>query len=691
MKKTKHISLPYTYYPSKSPQIQQHLIYNVNYFQPSHNNNNDERCQTDVNNNERLQQQHMKVQSFQAYNQNVVMNKHLCKCKVNKNERQHSHINSRNVHVMKNGNYNTTTTTSFSKEDEIKIMDIKLRCDIIQSRLRKLNCLSLTQNDDRLNRVGGGGVSKDKERCVVRYKEQRPCSNKGNNNGNVSYEEDNLSDIADDIVETFDLEQRFDNNNNVSRSERSNNVNVYNKNMNGFDKEMKIRNTEKAIKDVVLIKEQPVNNVFEIHACRNVQGIQQVQQVNVVNNNNSDVSKVDHYHKIIQPVKSKVNCEFQIEHQESASFIAKIQTPPVEINNNQHSIIIHELSFQTSEHNNNNNANHNNNINVIEHNQHQILNQHNEISTTTTLLTSLTNEHEIQNSNQSHSHLSETDDDKIISQILETAKLQALDNTNNTATHNTNNNINTTNMTNNNITQIANTTNTTNNIQPPYHEQLHQVKSTESYKPSTPPKEFVSSIPKYPSKKVTFNYEQTITIQYNENDLITHLNVYNINYNQLKHKPRIVKNYKTISNIGLKPCISPEYTKHLKLPHTKVQRLSNTIQQHNMNMNSINSSNSSRNSSLRRAVNLKRDSINSNNNKEKNKKYKHKISIVKRKENKICKCQIKQQKQEEHLQQIQKKKVKDNSFDIVTNNKTTKQKKQYINMDVDDHNRKNSV
>ena len=170
MKKTKHISLPYTYYPSKSPQIQQHLIYNVNYFQPSHNNNNDERCQTDVNNNERLQQQHMKVQSFQAYNQNVVMNKHLCKCKVNKNERQHSHINSRNVHVMKNGNYNTTTTTSFSKEDEIKIMDIKLRCDIIQSRLRKLNCLSLTQNDERLNRVGGG-VSKDKERCVVRYKE----------------------------------------------------------------------------------------------------------------------------------------------------------------------------------------------------------------------------------------------------------------------------------------------------------------------------------------------------------------------------------------------------------------------------------------------------------------------------------------------------------------------------------------
>ena len=49
MKKTKHISLPYTYYPSKSPQIQQHLIYNVNYFQP-----NDEQCQTDMNNNNDL-------------------------------------------------------------------------------------------------------------------------------------------------------------------------------------------------------------------------------------------------------------------------------------------------------------------------------------------------------------------------------------------------------------------------------------------------------------------------------------------------------------------------------------------------------------------------------------------------------------------------------------------------------------
>ena len=669
MKKTKHISLPYTYYPSKSPQIQQHLIYNVNYFQPSHNNNNnDERCQTDMNNNERMQQQqHMKVQSFQAYNQNVVVNKHLCKYKVNKNERQHSHINSRNVHVMKNGNYNNTTTTSFSKEDEIKIMDIKLRCDIIQSRLRKLNCLSLTQNDDRLNRVGGGGgggVSKDKEKCIVRYKEQRRCSNKGNN-GNVSYEEDNLSDIADDIVETFDLEQRFDNNN-VSKSERNNNINVYNKNMNRYDKEMKIRNTEKAIKDVVLIKEQPVNNVFEIHACRNVQGMQQVQQVNVVNNNNSNINEVHYYHKTQQSAKSKVNCEFQIEHQESASFIAKIQTPPVEITDNQRSIIIHELSFQTSEHNNNINNN------VIEHNQHQILNQHNEISTTTTttLLTSLSNEHQIQNNNQSHSHLSETDDDKIISQILETAKLQALDNTNNTTTSNTNSNINNINTT--NTTNTINIPNN-NNIQPPYHEQLHQVKSTESYKPSTPPKEFVSSIPKHPSKKVTFNYEQTITIQYNENDLITHLNVYNNDYNQLKYKPRIVKNYKTISNIGLKPCISPEYTKHLKLPHTKVQRLSNTLQQHNMTMNSINSSNSSRGSSLRKAVNLKRDSINSNYNKEKNKKYKHKISIIKRKENKICKCQIKQQKQEEHLQQICKKKVKDNSFDIVTNNKTTKQ------------------
>ena len=653
---TKHLSMPYSYYPSKSPQIQQHLIYNVNYFQPSHN---EERCQTDTS--ERLT--HMKVQSFQAYNQNVV-NKHVCNGKINKNERHHSHINSRNAHCMKNSNYNTTT--SFSKEDEIKIMDIKLRCDIIQSRLRKLNCLSLTQNDERLH---GVGVSKEKERCRYNEKEeQRRCSKDGKcgvvkrSDVNISIEEDNLSDIADDIVETFDLEQRFDAHNDNVHVSRSNDVNVYNKDMSHIDKEMKIRNTEKAIKDVVLIKEQPVNNVFEIHACRNTQGKQQVYHVHMVNNsNNNNVNEVNHCHKI-QSAKSKISCEFQIEHQESASFIAKTQTqtqPIDELTNNQHSIIIHELSFQTSEHNNNNN--------VIEHNQHQILNQQNEIPTTP-LLVSLSSENEIQNINQSQSqsHISETDDDKIISQILETAKLQALD-------KNNNNNIN-------------------NNTQAYSHEQLHQVKSTESYKPSTPPKEFVSSIARHPSKKVTFNPEQTITIQYNENDLITHLNVYNIDHNQLKHKPRIVKNYKTISNIGLKPCISPDYTKHLKLPHTKIQRISNTIQQHNMNMmNSINSSNSSRNSSLRRAVNLKRDSINNNNKKEKNKKYKHKISIVKRKENKICKCQIKQQKQEEHLQQICKKKVKDNSFDIVTNNKTTKQKKQYINVMLEENNRKNSV
>jgi hypothetical protein len=106
------------------------------------------------------------------------------------------------------------------------------------------------------------------------------------------------------------------------------------------------------------------------------------------------------------------------------------------------------------------------------------------------------------------------------------------------------------------------------------------------------------------SKKVTFDYEQTITIEYNENDLITHLTVYDVDYTQIKFKPKIVKNYKNISKIGLIPCISPEFTKHLKL-HTKtVPKLSNIANVHKK-ITTTNNSNSSRTTSVKRLTNMK--------------------------------------------------------------------------------------
>ena len=51
--------------------------------------------------------------------------------------------------------------------------------------------------------------------------------------------------------------------------------------------------------------------------------------------------------------------------------------------------------------------------------------------------------------------------------------------------------------------------------------------------------------------------------------------MFDVDYTQIKYKPKVVKNYKIISKVGIKPCISTEFTKHLKL-HTKtVPKLSN--------------------------------------------------------------------------------------------------------------------
>lgn len=66
-------------------------------------------------------------------------------------------------------------------------------------------------------------------------------------------------------------------------------------------------------------------------------------------------------------------------------------------------------------------------------------------------------------------------------------------------------------------------------------------------------------------KKVTFDPTRTFIIEYNENELITHLNVFNADYQPMKYKAKVVKNYKQITKNGVKPCINPEYTKYLKL------------------------------------------------------------------------------------------------------------------------------
>ena len=108
------------------------------------------------------------------------------------------------------------------------------------------------------------------------------------------------------------------------------------------------------------------------------------------------------------------------------------------------------------------------------------------------------------------------------------------------------------------------------------------------------------------SKKVIFDYEQAITIEYNEHDLITRLTVFDVDYMQIKFKPKVVKNYKTISKVGLKPCISTEFTKHLKLHTITVLKLLNIANVHKKTIyNNSSNSNSSRTTFIKRITNMK--------------------------------------------------------------------------------------
>jgi hypothetical protein len=46
--------------------------------------------------------------------------------------------------------------------------------------------------------------------------------------------------------------------------------------------------------------------------------------------------------------------------------------------------------------------------------------------------------------------------------------------------------------------------------------------------------------------------------------------MFDVDYTQIKFKPKVV-----ISKVGIKPCISTEFTKHLKLHTITVPKLSN--------------------------------------------------------------------------------------------------------------------
>ena len=82
--------------------------------------------------------------------------------------------------------------------------------------------------------------------------------------------------------------------------------------------------------------------------------------------------------------------------------------------------------------------------------------------------------------------------------------------------------------------------------------------------------------------------------------------MFDVDYMQIKFKPKVVKNYKTISKVGLKPCISTEFTKHLKLHTITVLKLLNIANVHKKTIyNNSSNSNSSRTTFIKRITNMK--------------------------------------------------------------------------------------
>ena len=390
----------------------------------------------------------------------------------------------------------------FLMREEMEMLDMKRRCEVIQEKLRMLSCIAVNEgsvreiksvfleegkdeggDDDGNNNICGGGGGGSNNNI------------KNDNNGEVccsSGEEDNLSDLADELVEVFELDKK-----DKKMEDDDNGMGFILKECESENVEMKmegeINETESGVnKGEILVVNDNNKEILQQHP-------QQIQQDKVIDiNNNNITTPTKHYPQ--QQTKPIL-----IQEQPSHNIIEITSTqPPLS------SIPPPSFPHFTSS-----------------------------ISIVSQLSTTIPANPPKQQQQQPIQPELPPDDDTIIQTILETAQ----------------------------ITESS---------------PIEQQQTPSSAK-----------------KKVTFDPTRTFIIEYNENELITHLSVFNADYLPMKYKPKVVKNYKQITKNGVKPCINPEYTKYLKLNVKTMPKLGCNVVNANANKKG-NTCNSSRNLSSKK-------------------------------------------------------------------------------------------
>ena len=364
-----------------------------------------------------------------------------------------------------------TKRKEFLKEEELEMLDMKRRCELIQEKLRKLSCIAIDDGDVKEIK----SVFQEERRDEGKWEGVGDSNN--NNECSSNDDEDNLSDLANELVEVFELDKK-------ERKMEDDVMVLIMKECESEKDEMKVEaNVNEHINESGVDKgEEIVNKDMQLHKDKeNEYHLHQLQHDKVIDNNAIQNTQQ------VKPIL--------IQEQPSHNIIEITSTQPP----------LSSLPHFTSS-----------------------------ISIVSQLSTTIPANPPKQQLDQQEL---QPDDDTIIKTILETAKI------------------------NESPTPSQAQTFTDNN----------------------------SSLIKK-KKKVKFDPTKTFIIEYNENELITHLNVYNADYLPMRYKPKVVKNYKLITKNGVKPCISPEYTKYLKLNVKTMPKLGCNAVNANKKGNNCNSS-----------------------------------------------------------------------------------------------------
>lgn len=392
--------------------------------------------------------------------------------------------------------------------NEIEFMDIKLKCELISHKLSKLKNIVLPITDTNIKKFrtrnynfehitfhartplnygkGYNGVNHGKCNTFdvdlnMMYQNKSELTKDNNNKRNDHEDGDNLSDIADNIVDAFEIEGGDKGNEGGSKSkviDKEESINIQDGcDLNGSEKKMDKNNKEKSSsKKKKKIKKKVIKKVKKVKEHINENGNE-----NKEGNNNEDIE---------EEIEEEVEVEVEETEEEEDEDEVNIESDDDDNENNENKSekgLLRSRKKKKISKDNQEEANEDNNTKA------------NEIDPNTNI--------DKQNSPQ------EEDTDGIISQIIKTAYA----NTDPKQLNNPNNQIKT------DLINI-NEYNEENYNHPQIYKSVQQ-----------------------PTKKgVSFSDESTVKIQYKDTDIITKLEIYDINENKLPFKPRNINRYLTL-------------------------------------------------------------------------------------------------------------------------------------------------